>query len=762
MVTRTSMMEDYTNRDAALTDINLWEFVSRVEKYKFPAPSRRHAHGDEDPDSITEEIHQEDSDLPEVDANSMDVDPTHQNQHYNSDSSILADCSLQRPTYTLKETHPQHTTHALRILHPTNRKVPVPAGPSIPRRDKDSDREPHGRLMLIFFKPWMCKNDLKHPTESWLEAFQSWANTAPAEHLQRVKNMQILHECRDSRDDHNAQRRARQRDANRTLATAFPTYERPTSDIDDTFSIDSLVEADTLKILEDMDSRRSNYLTTALLDVHDTIQVLSNAELFDLPSISDIIQDYQINFKTNLTTPNSSLAESAATDADRTADQYTSELYKRRRQDWKDKAATAEERAICAQENHVERHPAITTTINHLSAAPTAQLSARVVAPAGSETLSQFWNRELTRFAGGVLWRYPLNTEQKLAFDNVLLQLRKTVLDVAAPPLRMVLSGAAGTGKSTVISAIIAMFTLINKLYNIRVCAYTGVAANNIEGMTLHTALCLINLSKTMRQRGPDATQFIDLLHRVRIGATTFEDYQTLSNRVLTNIEPTKRPNGLTTPILVGNNKTKDEINVAATDAFARRTGRQLHWYYSVDKIKQTVIGEGALKDKLNEMSGSHTHYKLGRIPVVIGMPVMLVQNFDVTAGVVNGVIGTLQSVKYTTNNCNHRIMQSCIVYCEAMRGESIEAIVPAFAMTVHKAQSRTLDKVLVDLKNTRSTAEPYVMLSRVRTLDQLFILRPFDWANLPHYRECFFRSCTSHYLLQSTTPAKDKTNGNT
>ncbi|KAF8123678.1 hypothetical protein EV363DRAFT_1140293, partial [Boletus edulis] len=46
--------------------------------------------------------------------------------------------------------------------------------------------------------------------------------------------------------------------------------------------------------------------------------------------------------------------------------------------------------------------------------------------------------------------------------------------------------------------------------------------------------------------------------------------------------------------------------------------------------------------------------------------------------------------------------------------------------MTVHKSQGMTMDRAIVDLESCKGTEAPYVMLSRVRTLQGLLILRPF------------------------------------
>ncbi|KAJ4464308.1 hypothetical protein C8J55DRAFT_403121, partial [Lentinula edodes] len=46
---------------------------------------------------------------------------------------------------------------------------------------------------------------------------------------------------------------------------------------------------------------------------------------------------------------------------------------------------------------------------------------------------------------------------------------------------------------------------------------------------------------------------------------------------------------------------------------------------------------------------------------------------------------------------------------------------------TTHKAQGQTLDSAIIDLESCRGTEAPYVMVSRVKTLDGLLVLRPFQ-----------------------------------
>ncbi|KAF9063876.1 hypothetical protein BDP27DRAFT_1140849, partial [Rhodocollybia butyracea] len=62
-------------------------------------------------------------------------------------------------------------------------------------------------------------------------------------------------------------------------------------------------------------------------------------------------------------------------------------------------------------------------------------------------------------------------------------------------PLRMYLGGAGGTGKSHIITALKSFFDSCDQSRRFRLTSYTGVAASNIHGMTLHSALCLGNLN---------------------------------------------------------------------------------------------------------------------------------------------------------------------------------------------------------------------------------------------------------------------------
>ncbi|KAJ4489693.1 hypothetical protein C8J55DRAFT_383621, partial [Lentinula edodes] len=74
-------------------------------------------------------------------------------------------------------------------------------GPTIPRRDRENVRPRYCRLMLMFFKPWRNGIDLREDHQSWEDAFDVFMESCSIRIKAIMDNMQILHECRDSRDD---------------------------------------------------------------------------------------------------------------------------------------------------------------------------------------------------------------------------------------------------------------------------------------------------------------------------------------------------------------------------------------------------------------------------------------------------------------------------------------------------------------------------------------------------------------------------------
>lgn len=215
------------------------------------------------------------------------------------------------------------------------------------------------------------------------------------------------------------------------------------------------------------------------------------------------------------------------------------------------------------------------------------------------------------------------------------------------------------------------------------------------------------------------------------------------------------------TLIIVSGNAEKDVINEKAALNFANESGQELHWYLVYDRHRQQHLMDGELKLWLQMLHSGTTRQQLGRIPLCIGMPVLVSQNYDVEGGIVNGSCGVVKNIWFWVDDPGSRYLKSCVleipgvttlcmphllpnefpiladvqdvkfIHPYSKKTCTIKCtqvpIVPAFAVTAHRAQGQTMEQVIVDLESCRGTEAPYVMLSRASSLDGLLVLRPFQ-----------------------------------
>jgi ATP-dependent DNA helicase PIF1 len=110
----------------------------------------------------------------------------------------------------------------------------------------------------------------------------------------------------------------------------------------------------------------------------------------------------------------------------------------------------------------------------------------------------------------------------------------------------------------------------------------------------------------------------------------------------------------------------------------------------------------------------------------------MLVVNLDVERGLVNGALGIVVDFDINTNSpivkFNNDVEQIIEPYEFKIEWNNVEIsisqipLILGYAITIHKCQSLTLDMISVDLFNCFCNAQVYVALSRVKTLNGLFI----------------------------------------
>ena len=256
---------------------------------------------------------------------------------------------------------------------------------------------------------------------------------------------------------------------------------------------------------------------------------------------------------------------------------------------------------------------------------------------------------------------------------------------------------------------------LMNDLYHTDDCFF--YKADVIKRMRL----VKIEFQKVYRQEDQD---FLRILENVRLNKTTPENLMHLNERVC---QPTKEDGMVIT--LASLNRTADSIN-------QKRLAEIQAEEYTY---------EGTVTGKFEEK----------RFPVdltlklKVGAQVMFTRN-DQQKRWVNGTIGTVtklskDEIQVTTDGGSIYVVPNCSwesysyeydKEARKMKKELMGTFTQyplrlAWAITVHKSQGMTFDKLFLDLSRGMFAAgQLYVALSRVRSLDGLFLSRPI----IPQY----------------------------
>ncbi|KAJ7018240.1 hypothetical protein C8F04DRAFT_893349, partial [Mycena alexandri] len=184
LVPTASQICDYQRRGDLLDRVSVWDFVAQTEKLKLKRKASFEFESDDDEPEIVEDATLEDQDTLCTKDNILDFE------------------GRCRPRVRFQNSHLEDSTHVIKVNSFLRRKVPVPIGPALPKRQDPAFIEKHSRLMLILFKPWRHASDLRAEGQSWSDAYADFIPSIPADALERIENMQLLHECKDSRDAH--------------------------------------------------------------------------------------------------------------------------------------------------------------------------------------------------------------------------------------------------------------------------------------------------------------------------------------------------------------------------------------------------------------------------------------------------------------------------------------------------------------------------------------------------------------------------------
>jgi len=225
---------------------------------------------------------------------------------------------------------------------------------------------------------------------------------------------------------------------------------------------------------------------------------------------------------------------------------------------------------------------------------------------------------------------------------------------------------------------------------------------------------CTIVLKENFRQSSD--SKYIDLLLRLRRGLYTKDDINLLNTRL-----DKKTDDNIIH--LVSSNKKAQQINKIRMDMISSDD--------CIFETRYTRSGDEETCDLLErELQSQFSQKGTEKLVLKRGCRVILIKNLNVEIGLVNGSTGTIREIQndkihVTFDNGITETITRVDWELELDNSKVICTQIPlvlAYSLTIHRSQSLSLDSAVLDLADCFCNHMVYVALSRVKTLDGVYL----------------------------------------
>lgn len=225
----------------------------------------------------------------------------------------------------------------------------------------------------------------------------------------------------------------------------------------------------------------------------------------------------------------------------------------------------------------------------------------------------------------------------------------------------------------------------------------------------------LIELNTIYRQKEEG---FVELLNKVRNNQMGGDDYEQLNNRFIQGFQPASREKYIT---LTTHNNQADSINQLklqklSTPAFTFKATVEGEFPQNIYPAEEKLLlKEGAQVMFIKNDAGEKKYFN-GKIGVVSKLAA---DKIWVNCDGIDIEVGEEEwdNTRYTLNRSTEQLEQRVL---GRFRQYPLRL---AWAITIHKSQGLTFDKVMIDAASSFSSGQVYVALSRCTSLDGIVLL---------------------------------------